>query len=373
MTVDLAIVLRACNRFFSVLHTLFLRYYANDPKSLSCTGADLPDAIVPKGVAHVPLPPVAAAEPIVFALLPNLSMLAFTSAVETLRIANQLTGQSLYSWTTVSETGENVRCSNGIEIGIDAPIGDTPSNARIFVCSGVQPERSISPRTSDWIRRQWRMGRTVGGLCTGAYTLARAGILAGRTFTLHWENIAPFREHFPGLDPVEQLYAIDDRILTCGGGAAATDLFIKLIYERHGTDLARAVLNMCLHSVQRLETDRQQASTSASLGTRNEKLLAIIAHFEENLDGEIDLGALTRDLGVSRRQIERLFRTHLNTTPKRYLQDLRLHRARILLAETDMPVVEVAIACGYETAGNFSKRFREAFGMSPYKFSTGQG
>ena len=162
--------------------------------------------------------------------------------------------------------------------------------------------------------------------------------------------------------------------MTCGGGAAATDLFIKLIYERHGGELARAVLNMCLHSVQRSETDRQQSSASANIGSRNEKLLRIITHFETHLEDEIDLDNLSNELNVSRRQIERLFRTQwLNTTPRRYLQELRLHRARILLAETDMPVVDVAIACGYESADNFSKRFRETFGISPRKFSTGQG
>ncbi|PSL20480.1 GlxA family transcriptional regulator [Shimia abyssi] len=328
--------------------------------------------IVPKGVAHVPIPSVDSVEPIVFALQHNLSMLAFTSAIEPLRMANQLTGQTLYSWTTVSETGANVRCSNGIEIGIDSPLGETPPNARIFVCSGVEPELNSGQKTADWIRLQWRTGRTVGGLCTGAYTLARAGILSGRTFTLHWENIPPFRQHFPDLTPVEQLYAIDERIMTCGGGSAATDLFIKLIFERHGGELARAILNMCLHSVQRSETERQQSSTSATLGTRNEKLLSIIHHFETNLEEDIDLDELTDTLGVSRRQIERLFRTHLNTTPRRFLQDLRLYRARILLAETDMPVIDVAVACGYESAGNFSKRFRERFGISPHKFSTGQ-
>ncbi|WP_435137806.1 GlxA family transcriptional regulator [Pseudopelagicola sp. nBUS_19] len=333
----------------------------------------MPTPIVPKGVAYVPLATVVSPEPIVFVLQPHLSMLAFTSAIEPLRIANQLTGQILYSWTTVSETGENVRCSNGIEIGVDEPIGKTPAGARIFVCSGVEPELNTSQKVADWIRQQWRVGRTVGGLCTGTYTLARAGILSGRTFTLHWENIHPFRQHFPDLVPVEQLYAIDDRIMTCGGGAAATDLFMKLIYQRHGPQLAQAVLNMCLHSVQRSETERQQSSTSASIGTRNEKLIKIISYFEAHLEEDVDLDSLTSNLSISRRQIERLFRTHLSTTPRRYLQELRLHRARIFLAETDMSVVEVAIACGYESAGNFSKRFRETFGISPHKFSAGQG
>ncbi|WP_298566387.1 GlxA family transcriptional regulator [uncultured Aliiroseovarius sp.] len=329
--------------------------------------------VIPKGIARVEIDAPETPETIVFVLLHNLSMLAFTSAIEALRIANQLTGKTLYRWTTMSEDGKSVRCSNGIEIGIDCALGDTPSNSRIFICSGVQPDLSTSAKVADWTRKQWRLGRTVGALCTGAYTLARAGILAGHKFTLHWENIAPFREHFPDLTPVEQLYTIDNRVMTCGGGAAATDLFLKLIYETHGPVLSQAVLNMCLHSVQRSETDRQQSSTSASIGVRNEKLVRIIAHFEEHLEDHVNLDIATEELGVSRRQMERLFRHHLNTTPKKYLQDLRLQRGRILLAETDMPVVDVAAACGYDSAAYFSKRFREAFGMSPHKFSAGGG
>ncbi|MHA6268098.1 GlxA family transcriptional regulator [Aliiroseovarius sp. CAU 1755] len=329
--------------------------------------------VIPKGIARVEIDAPETPETIVFVLLHNLSMLAFTSAIEALRIANQLTGKTLYRWTTMSEDGKSVRCSNGIEIGIDCALGETPINSRIFICSGVQPDLSTSAKVADWTRKQWRLGRTVGALCTGAYTLARAGILAGHKFTLHWENIAPFREHFPDLTPVEQLYTIDNRVMTCGGGAAATDLFLKLIYETHGPVLSQAVLNMCLHSVQRSETDRQQSSTSASIGVRNEKLVRIIAHFEEHLEDHVNLDIATEELGVSRRQMERLFRHHLNTTPKKYLQDLRLQRGRILLAETDMPVVDVAAACGYDSAAYFSKRFREAFGMSPHKFSAGGG
>lgn len=327
--------------------------------------------LVPRGVAHVALDSNPDPEPMVFVLMPEASMLAFTSAIEPLRIANQLTGKALYQWTTMSEDGQNMRCSNRIEIGIDSPLGETPPGARVFFCGGVQPELHSSQKLADWARLQWRMGRTVGGLCTGAYVLARAGILQGRSFTLHWENLPPFREHYPDLDPVEQLYAIDERILTCGGGAAATDLFLKLIYDRHGPALSQAVLNMCLHSVQRSETDRQQSSTAASLGTRNEKLIRIIAYFEEHMEDIVELDEIARKLGISRRQMERLFNHHIGTTPRKYLQDLRLQRGRMLLAETDMAVIEVAAACGYDSAAHFSKRFREAFGISPHKFSLG--
>lgn len=327
------------------------------------------EGLVPKGVAHIELETTPEPEHFVFLLLPNLSMLAFSAAIEPLRIANQLTGKVLYRWTMMSEDGQSVRCSNGVELGVDSAITDTPNGAYVFACSGVEPEKASSQKAADWMRYQWRTGRVVGGLCTGAYALARAGILKGKKFTLHWENQLPFRETYPDLEVEEQLYVIDGRIMTCGGGAAATDLFLKLIYERHGPMLSQAVLNMCLHFVHRSDADSQKSSKSASLGIRNQKLLQIINLFDAEIDQEINLDDVAQMAGVSRRQMERLFAHHLQRTPRRYLMDLRLQRARALMAETDLPVTEVAAACGFASTEHFSKRFRERFGVSPYSFS----
>ncbi|MDO6480048.1 GlxA family transcriptional regulator [Shimia thalassica] len=327
------------------------------------------NGLIPKGVAHVELETTPDPEHFVFLLLPNMSMLAFSAAIEPLRIANQLTGKVLYRWTTMSEDGASVRASNGIEIGVDSPIGETKPGSYVFVCSGVEPDKATTKSAADWIRYQWRTGRVVGGLCTGAYALARAGILGGKEFTLHWENQLPFRESHPDLNVQEQLYVVDGRIMTCGGGAAATDLFLKLIYEKHGPMLSQAVLNMCLHFVHRSDGDSQTSSKSASLGIRNKKLLQIINLFDEEIEQQVDLDEIAYRVGVSRRQMERLFSHHIGRTPKRYLMDLRLQRARALMAETDLPVSEVAFACGFESTSHFSKRFRERFGVSPYSFS----
>ena len=331
------------------------------------------DPLIPKGVAHLPFDEDAAPERVTFLLLPNLSMLAFTSAIEPLRMANQITGKALYEWRTISENGQQVRCSNGVKLLVDGGLDDPIPGGSVFVCSGVEPETSSSQRAADWIRRQWRMGRHVGGLCTGAYTLAKAGILEGRTFTLHWENLAPFRETYPELTPREQIYAIDDRIMTCGGGAAATDLFLSLIYQRYGAMLCQSVLNMCLHSVHRPETEKQRASTSAGLGVRNQKLTGIINYLDQHLEEDLALDDVAEMHAISRRQLERLFKDHVGVSPKRYLLELRLLRGRSLLAETDMSVIDVSVACGFNSPTTFSKRFREYFGTSPYAFSVVTG
>ncbi len=325
---------------------------------------------VPHGVAHVELPPDQKTELISFLLLPKLSMLAFTSAIEPLRIANQLTGQELYRWQVITEDGEAVACSNKVMIGADTSLADADLSGSVMVCAGIQPETVVSDRVAGQLRKLWRMGHRVGGLCTGTYALAKAGILKGHDFTLHWENIPPFRQTFPDLEPLDQLYVIDERILTCGGGSSATDLFLRIISDRFGSVLAHAVLNMCLHSVHRSEEEAQTSSRAALLGTRNRKLLQILRFMEENMEELFSLDDLARKFQISRRQIERLFLTHVGTTPKQYLTDLRLRRGRMLLAETDLRVSDVATSCGFESANHFSRRFRDKYGVSPHRFQT---
>ena len=325
---------------------------------------------VPKGVAYVP---VAAGRPqqhIVFLLLSNFSLLAFSSAIEPLRIANQLSGQALFTWVVISADGQSAQCSNGTRIEVEGGLGDCPPGSMFFVCGGVEPDKSATKQVGDWLRLQWRTGRTIGGLCTGAYSLARAGILEGRKFTLHWENLAPFIEQFDHLDPVEQLYCIDGRIMTCGGGAAATDLFVEIVQMLFGEDLASSVLSMCLHGHHRPATLQQKTSVAALIGTRHPLLSEVIRYLQRNIEPVLELRTLADSLGISSRQIQRLFRRYLGTTPKQYHTSLRLERGRALLSETDMGVSEIAFACGFANASTFARAFRIKYGVSPNRFST---
>jgi transcriptional regulator GlxA family with amidase domain len=324
---------------------------------------------VAKGSAHVAVP--AGAEPlsVTFVLLPKFTMLAFSSAIEPLRMANQLTGQVLFRWQVLSDDGAPVPCSNGVPIMVDGAWADAKPDGLILVCSGVEPEGKASVALGDWLRSLWRRGRTVGGLCTGAYALAQAGILKGHRFTMHWDNIAAFAENHTDLHPARQVFCIDDRVMTCAGGVAAADLMLHLIHDRFGATLSQEVMNMCLLTQRRDEADHQITSLAARLGTRHDKLLQAAAYLEAHIEDDFDLDACAAHLALSRRQIERLFSRYLNITPVRYMNDLRLARGRALLAETDLKVTEVAVACGYASTSHFSKSFRKKYGTSPYRFS----
>jgi transcriptional regulator GlxA family with amidase domain len=284
-------------------------------------------------------------------------------------MANQLTQQVLFRWSVLSDDGGPVACSNGVPVMVDGPWNAAKPEGIVLVVSGVEPEGKASVALGDWLRGLWRRGRMVGGLCTGAYALAQAGILKGRRFTMHWDNTTAFSENFPDLEPSRQVFSIDDRVMTCAGGVAAADLMLKLISDRFGAELGQEVMNMCLLTQRRDEADSQTASLATRLGTRHDKLLQAAAYLEARIEEELDLDGCAAHLNLSRRQIERLFNRYLGLTPVRYMNGLRLARGRALLAETDMKVTDVAVACGYASTSHFSKSFRKKYGVSPYRFS----
>lgn len=326
---------------------------------------------IPPGVTFCDIGQGFATEHFTFVLLPGLSMNAFSSAIEPLRIANQVTGRELFHWRCLSEDGAPVRCSNGIPVGVDGTLEDITPDDIVFVCSGVQPEQSVSRKVADTIRHLWRRGQTVGGICTGTYTLAHAGILQGSAFTMHWENIPAFRELYPRLETSEKIFVFDKRIWTCAGGFAATDMMVHHIHGKYGKDLATTIANMCLYPRPRSDAEPQKASIAATVGVRHPGLIRCIEYLENNLEEEIRFDRMASELAISRRQLERLFSRYLGTSPAKYLMTLRLHRARSLLSETGLGVADVVAACGFNSPAHFSKRFREMFGVSPHRYSPG--
>lgn len=320
---------------------------------------------VSKGSAYFKLSPGGLRRDFHFLMLPKMTMLAFSAAVEPLRIANQLTGQCLYRWFLMTEDGKPVRCSNGVSIVADHALGAVGRDDTVFICSGVDGYLAASEKTVSWLRNLAQHGRAVGGLCTGAFTLARAGLLAGKRFTLHWENQSAFAEAFPDLPITNQLYCRDGSIITCGGGNAGVDMMASLIKDHHGEGLATRVLEMCLNSGHRLGDRNQRLSVSAEIGIRHPKLVDILNEMRADFASDIDLEALANRHGLSRRQFERLFHDKLGISPGQKLREMRLNHANSLLAETDMSVMEIAVASGFTSANAFRIAYRNAFGVAP--------
>ncbi|PRX29775.1 Transcriptional regulator GlxA family, contains an amidase domain and an AraC-type DNA-binding HTH domain [Meinhardsimonia xiamenensis] len=303
----------------------------------------------------------------VFLLLDKFTLLSFSAAVESLRIANRMAGRELYSWRLLSEDGQTVTCSAGIEFRVDGGLEELERDDTILVCGGIEVQKATTRRILNWLRREARKGSAVGGLCTAGYTLARAGLLDGRRATIHWENQDSFAEEFDTVQLTKSVFVIDGNRITTAGGTASIDLMLRLIAEDHGADLANLVADQLIYSSIRTDQDIQRLSVPTRIGVRHPKLARVIQMMEANIEEPVSPSLLASEVGLSTRQLERLFRRYLNRSPKRYYMELRLQKARNLLMQTDMSVINVALACGFASPSHFSKCYRAHYNTTPYR------
>ena len=318
-------------------------------------------------------PPTAepvATEALLFLLIPDFSMIAFTSAIEPLRIANRLSGRRLYEWRLLSRDGGPVAASNGIAIQVDSGIATaeppaTGTPPAVVLCGGLGSEHYQSKEVFSWLRRWDRRGAPIGALCTGAHVLARAGLLDRHRCTIHWENLPGFIEAFPEIPVTSDLYEIDRNRFTCSGGTAALDLMLHRIALAHGDELATKVSEQCIVDRIRGPHDRQRMPLRLRLGVHHPKLINAVEIMEGNIEEPLSQESLAGRIDLSRRQLERLFRRHLGRTPAQYYLETRLERARHLLFQTDMPIMSVACATGFVSASHFTTCYRQMFGKTP--------
>jgi transcriptional regulator GlxA family with amidase domain len=300
-----------------------------------------------------------------FLLLNQFSMLAFASAIEPLRAANRQANKQLFDWVVASPDGNASNASNGICVQTDIDPEALQSCRMVFVCAGIKVRENTTKTILNLIRRLDRNGAVIGAICTGTYVMAAAGLLEGRRCTIHWENIDGLSEEFPHLEITNDLFEIDGNRVTCSGGTASLDMMLNLITQTHGSALAAEVSDQFIHDRIREPTDRQRMELRARLGVSHPKLLAVVKTMEDNLEEPLPQTDIARKTNLSTRQLERLFRKYLDTTPTRYYLNLRLARARHLLRQTSMSILSVALACGFISASHFSKCYRECYGRTP--------
>lgn len=294
-------------------------------------------------------------------------MLCFAAAVESLRIANRMSGYELYTWILLSEDGEPVRCSAGIEFVVQSELQEVLRDDTIMICGGINVQNATTKKVLNWVRREARRGPIIAGLCTAGYTLARAGLLDGKRATIHWENQDSFTEEFENVELTKSVFVVDGNRITTAGGTSSIDLMLKLVANDHGEDLANAVADQLIYSSIRTDQDTQRLSIPSRIGVRHPKLSLVIQKMEQNIEEPISPASLARDVAMSTRQLERLFRRYLNRSPKRYYMELRLQKARNLLMQTDMSVINVALACGFASPSHFSKCYRAHYDTTPYR------
>ncbi len=303
----------------------------------------------------------------VFVLMENFTLLSFSSALDALRIANRMSGKTLYEWTFIGENEGVVSCSAGTQFKLDNSLIELHRDDTVLLCGGTFVQEATTKKLIGWLRREARRGLTIGGLCTAAYPMAKAGLLDEKKATIHWENQDSFAEEFLEVELTKTVFVCDGNRYTTAGGTSSIDLLLKIIADEHGEELANAVADQMIYSSIRTDQDTQRLSVPTRIGVRHPKLSKVIQMMEINIEEPISPSILAKDVGMSTRQLERLFRRYLDRSPKRYYMELRLQKARNLLMQTDMSVINVALACGFASPSHFSKCYRAHYDTTPYR------
>lgn len=304
------------------------------------------------------------AEQVHFLLLPGFSMMGFVSAIEPLRVANRFQAGA-YRWQLLSTEGAAVSASNGMSLNVDGALCEPAQLRWLIVVAGFDPLAAYRPALGAWLRAVQRQGALLGAVDTGAFVLAEAGVAGAGPVTLHWEAQAAFAARYPKIAVSQELFETGPHCITCAGGTAAIDMMLARIAARHGHALAVQVSEQFVLGRIRSKSDHQRLEITARYRVHNPRLVQAIRLMQDHIEDPLANDDLARIVGVTRRQLERLFATHLHDTPGHFYTTLRLAHARRLLQDTDLAVTAVGVACGFASGAHFSRSYRAWFGRSP--------
>jgi AraC family transcriptional regulator, glycine betaine-responsive activator len=306
-----------------------------------------------------------------FLLLPRFSLIAFSSAIETLRAANLKSGKPLYSWTILSMHGDAVTASNGLSFDCEA-LSDAKLPDIVFVCGGVDIPTATTPALVTLLRRLADRC-ALGSLCTGTYALAKANLLTGYRSAAHWAYHATLREEFRGIELDDDVFVIDRDRFTCSGGTAPIRLMLRIVRARAGPDVARDIADQLILGTVNEGTAHPKLPTFCAVNEGQCLLEAAIRIMEAHIENPLSIVDIALRLNSTDRQLQRLFDKALGTSPVRYYLRLRLRRAKLLLAQTHCSATQIALACGFRSSSHFSHSYRLAYGTSPTKDRTNHG
>lgn len=316
---------------------------------------------------------------VVFYLVPDFTMLAFSSAVEVLRLANRVLGYEAYRWRVASESGGAVQAICGLSAVTNSSI--SAERRRLFeecrpsmvvICADQDVESYSSKPLEAWLRECRHCGVAVSGVGTATYILAKAGLLNDKYCTIHWEKLPGFSERYMEVPVNAVIYQVDGNIWTCAGGSASLDMMLHLVQRHFGDETVAGICEQAIVARVRAANERQRLPLSQKHGILNQIMIKLIEQMEHHLAEPLSIEKLAKGVKRSRRQVERLFRSELGRSPLSYYRELRLERARMLLTQSAMPIVDIAIACGFISASHFSKSFRETYGMAPQEIRRGR-
>lgn len=304
----------------------------------------------------------------VFAVVPRFNITTLITMIEVMRIANYLLPTRAFSWEVLSFDGPSVTASNGMVLeGVRTAEEVGPANY-VFVLGSWGTEHYANRALTSWVRKRHRQGECICSVELGCYIVARAGLLGQKTATTHWSWLKGFEETFGDIEVTEQLFTIQDRIMTCAGGLAGVDLMLSLIAEARGAGFSGEIADQMMHHPVRGATTAQRHT----MGHGTEVMVPLVRHamalMERNMVDPLSVPEIAAELGVSQRQLERQFKRHVGCTVVQFGLVLRLQNARVLLISTNLSVREIATASGFNTLSHFAYSFGKFFGRRPSEY-----
>lgn len=298
-------------------------------------------------------------------LLPGFALSEVALLVDAIDEVNRVSGQALYTLTLLSMDGAPVASRQGRQMAVDAALSVDASFSLVIVSAAVEP-KGLSQQ-DPVVAALARLGRkgAVGGFHAGAFWLAAAGLLNGCRATVHWSMLEHFSERYPAVITSSNLFEVDKERVTCGGGTGIIDLFFHFVARQHGNDLTAVVAENLLIDRIRGREDRQRIPLRNRLGANQPKLVQAVMLMEANLEEPLTTDELAGHVCVSRRQLERLFKQHLDKVPSQYYLEIRLNRARQMLRQSSKSIIQIGLSCGFSSGPHFSSAYRNHFNMTP--------
>lgn len=303
-----------------------------------------------------------------FLMFPGFPMACLTSAIEPLRAANEITGRREFEWRLVAETTGPVRSSAEISFSPDVTLLEAEGLDQLYLISPPTAEFADPRRSPARLRWLDRTGITLGAFSGGIFPLARAGLMEGRSSSVHWCYEAAFRAEFPDVIASESAILRERRRNTASGAGAVFDLMLRLIEERLGRDCMTEVACWFQHPFVR-DADASQKVPVARSGSTADSLPPPIREairlFESHVEDPLRIPDVATAVGLSDRHFERLFKRETGQSPLRYYRHLRLSKARQRVLYSNDSFREIAVAVGYMTSSPMIRHYTELFGVSP--------
>ncbi len=293
------------------------------------------------------------------------SVMCVASAIDPLRAANRIAGQTQFEWELVSATGEAAVTTCGLPVAVSGRFDPDAAPDMLVVIAGFGAGGHATPALLGGIRRAARRARAVGGIEAGTWLVARAGLLDGRAATTHWEDLEDFAAAFPDIDVRPDRYVIDGPVFTTGGASPTFDLMLHLIRSRLGMAAALDVASVFIYDQSRTAADAQPLVSLGRLDGYDPRLAQAIRLMEAHVDDPLTVAAIARRVMASSRTLETVFRKSIGETPGAYYLRLRLNAARRLVVDTRIAMADIAARTGFSSAGAFSRAFSKAFGEAP--------